>query len=307
MEMQANYTRGRVFLGMNMGRGEEYNPDADAGPQDNTEKEEKPEVPAEESEREIRVDRGAEEGNVELEKTVSSASEEEAGFYTGSTAGSTTGSGFSSDFSSSPGSGTGTPERDLSGRKGFFNYVNFIGPYVLIITFVFFASAFAGYAYSASFPEISERVMEEFAAQFGGILGLQPLLIMLIIFLNNAFVSLLFLVMGLLLGILPVLFVAFNGYVVGVLSQMVAEEQGMLFILLALVPHGIIELPMVFLAAGIGLRLGHQVLAALLGRPTEIKKEFKDGIRFYFRWIVPLLFVAAVIETFITPLFLGII
>ena len=77
-------------------------------------------------------------------------------------------------------------------------------------------------------------------------------------------------------------------------------------LLLALLPHGIIELPMVFLAAGIGLRLGHQVLTALTGKPTEIKREFKDGIRFYFRWIMPLLFVAAVIETFITPLLLGI-
>lgn len=267
---------------MDMERGEENYPEAGAGPQGNSEKEErekeeKTEDHAEGSEREMRPEKEGWEEHAEREKAVSS------------------------------GYDTGTPERDISGKEGFFNYVNFIRPYVLLITFVFFAAAFAGYAYSASVPEISEMVMEEFEAQFGGILSLHPLLIMLIIFLNNAFVSLLFLVMGLGLGVLPVLFVAFNGYVVGVLSHLVAQERGLLFILLALVPHGIIELPMVFLAAGIGLRLGHQVLAALLGRPTEIKKEFKDGIRFYFHWIVPLLFVAAVIETFITPLLLSII
>ena len=266
---------------MNMERGEEYYPE-DAGPQDNMEKEEKTEIPAEEAARKTRTERETEEGQAEREKEI----------FTGS--------------------GTGaahraTPEMDLSGKEGCFKYFSFIGPYVLLITLVFFAAAFAGYAYSSSAPEISEMVMEEFEAQFGGILSLHPFLIMLIIFLNNAFVSLLFLVMGLGLGILPVLFVAFNGYVVGVLSHLVAQERGFLFILIALVPHGIIELPMVFLAAGIGLRLGHQVLAALLGRPTEIKREFKDGIRFYFHWIVPLLFVAAVIETFITPLLLGII
>lgn len=288
---------------MSMERGEEYYPAADAVPQGKTQKEEKTEVSEEESEREMRADRGAEEKPAELREAVSSGSEREAGSHTGATAGATTGSGFSSGLSS----GTDTPERDISGKKGFFNYVNFIGPYTLIITFVFFASAFGGYAYSASTPEISRMVMEAFEAQFGGILSLHPFMIMLVIFLNNAFVSLLFLVLGLGLGILPVIFVAFNGYVVGVLSHLVAEERGLLFILLALVPHGIIELPMVFLAAGIGLRLGHQVLAALIGRPTEIKKEFKDGIRFYFRWIVPFLFVAAVIETFVTPLLLGII
>ncbi|WP_440956304.1 stage II sporulation protein M [Methanosarcina sp. Mfa9] len=313
---------------MNMERGEEYYSEADADPQGNMEKadkekadkekankanEENAEVPLDESKREMRAEQGAEEESAEREKAGSPGLGRDAGSYSGftfdSNTGSTTGSGSSSVSSSSSSfsSVTTTPERDMSGKEGFFNYVNHIRPYVLIITFVFFASAFAGYAYSASTPEISEMVMEEFEAQFGGILNLHPLLIMLIIFLNNAFVSLLFLVMGLGLGILPVLFVAFNGYVVGVLSHLVAEEQGLLFIFLALLPHGIIELPMVFLAAGIGLRLGHQVLAALIGRPTELKREFKDGIRFYFRWIVPLLFVAAVIETFITPLLLGII
>jgi stage II sporulation protein M len=117
-------------------------------------------------------------------------------------------------------------------------------------------------------------------------------------------VSLVSLVLGLALGILPIIFIAFNGYLVGVISNLVAQQRGVLFISLALLPHGIIELPMVFLSAGIGLRLGHQVFSALLGRPTEIKKEFKEGLIFYFRWIVPLLFVAAIVETFITPLIL---
>jgi stage II sporulation protein M len=138
-------------------------------------------------------------------------------------------------------------------------------------------------------------------------MSMSPLFIMFAIFLNNAFVSLLFLVLGLALGVLPVLFIAFNGYVVGVIAYLAAQEKGLLFILLALLPHGILELPMVFLAASIGLRLGHQVFSALIGRPTQIKREFKEGLIFYFRWILPVLFVAAVIETFITPLILSFI
>ncbi|MCQ1535260.1 stage II sporulation protein M [Methanosarcina sp. KYL-1] len=209
--------------------------------------------------------------------------------------------------------GSGMPSKarpfagSSSGTAGFFDYFKFIRPYVLVITLVFFASAFAGYASSTSSPEIGKMVMDQFNSQFGPLLQLHPVLIMLVIFLNNAFVSLLFLVLGLALGILPVLFIAFNGYVVGVLSNFVAEERGLLFVFLALLPHGIVELPMVFLAAGIGLRLGHQVFSALLGRQTEIKMEFKEGIRFYFRWILPLLFIAAVIETFITPLIMEVI
>jgi stage II sporulation protein M len=187
----------------------------------------------------------------------------------------------------------------------FTAYLRFILPYVLFITFVFFGTLIAGYTSSASFPDMANKLMEGLSSRFSPLLAMPPIVIMFGIFLNNAFVSLLFLVLGLLFGILPVLFIAFNGYVVGVVAYITAQEKGLLFIFLALLPHGIIELPMVFLSAAIGLRLGHQVFAALIGRPTEIKKEFKEGLSFYFRWILPLLFLAAIVETFITPLILS--
>lgn len=196
-------------------------------------------------------------------------------------------------------------ERSSSRVSEFTAYLHFIWPYVLFITFVFFVALFAGYTASANFPDMADRLMEGFSARFAPLLSMPPIFIMLGIFLNNAFVSLLFLVLGLVLGIFPVLLIAFNGYIVGVISHIAAQERGLAFIVLALLPHGIIELPMVFLSAGIGLRLGHQVFAALIGRHTEIKKEFKEGMRFYLSWILPLLFLAAIVETFITPLILN--
>jgi stage II sporulation protein M len=192
-------------------------------------------------------------------------------------------------------------------KKGFTGYVRFIWPYLLFITFVFFGSLVAGYISAASFPSMAEALRESFSSRFESMMTMRPLFIMFTIFLNNAFVSLLFLVLGLALGVLSVLFIAFNGYLVGVIAYLAAQERGLLFILLALLPHGILELPMVFLAAAIGLRLGHQVFSALIGKPTQIKREFIDGLTFYFRWILPILLVAAIIETFITPLLLSFI
>ncbi|MDI9393894.1 MAG: stage II sporulation protein M [Euryarchaeota archaeon] len=193
-------------------------------------------------------------------------------------------------------------ERDSSRFSEFRGYLHFILPYFLFITFVFSGSVFAGYTSSESFPDMADKLMEGLSSRFAPLLAMPPVFIMLGIFLNNAFVSLLFLVLGLAFGILPLLFIAFNGYIVGVISHIVAQEKSPLFIVLALLPHGIVELPMVFLSAGIGLRLGQQVFSAFMGKHTEIKIEFKEGLRFYFRWILPLLFLAAIIETFITPL-----
>ncbi|MGI5992752.1 MAG: stage II sporulation protein M [Methanosarcina sp.] len=192
-------------------------------------------------------------------------------------------------------------------KKEFTRYVRFIWPYAVIMAFVFFGALVIGYSSAASFPSMADALRESFSSRFESIMKMSPLFIMLTIFLNNAFVSLLFLILGLALGVLPLMFIAFNGYLVGVIAYLAAQEKGLLFILLALLPHGILELPMVFLAAGIGLRLGHQVFSALIGKPTQIKREFKEGLIFYFHWILPLLLVAALIETFITPLILSFI
>lgn len=194
-----------------------------------------------------------------------------------------------------------------SSRKypGITGYVRTLWPYLVIIVFVFFGSLIAGYASAASFPSIADTLMKSFSSHFGPILTMSPLYIMLTIFLNNSFVSLLSLVLGLALGVFPILFIAFNGYFVGVISYVVSQQKGFLFILLALLPHGIIELPSVFLSASIGLRLGYHVFLYLIGRPTELKKEFIQGLTFYLFLILPLLFAAAIVETFITPLILS--
>lgn len=201
-----------------------------------------------------------------------------------------------------------TWEKDIKNpKKGFIGYVSFIWPYLLFITFVFFGSLVTGYISAEHFPSMADALRESFSSRFESLMTMSPFYIMFAIFLNNAFVSLLFLVLGLALGVLPVLFIAFNGYVVGVIAYLVGQERGLLFILLGLLPHGILELPMVFLAASIGLRLGHQVFSALIGRPTQIKREFKEGLTFYFHWILPVLLVAAIIEAFITPFILSLI
>jgi stage II sporulation protein M len=210
-------------------------------------------------------------------------------------------------------SAAGTEEESWTGsgrtsRKAeFTGYIGILWPYLFVIVSVFFGSLLTGYVSAASFPDMADTLMKSFSSRFGPLLAMSPLYIMLAIFLNNAFVSLVSLVLGLALGIFPILFIAFNGYFVGVISNIVGQQKGFHFILLALLPHGIVELPMVFLSASIGLRVGYHIFLYLIGRPAELKREFKQGLRFYFHWIMPLLFVAAVIETFITPLILSFI
>jgi len=40
---------------------------------------------------------------------------------------------------------------------------------------------------------------------------------------------------------------------------------------------------------------------------VDMKKEFKRGALFYVYWILPLLFIAAAVETFVTPLIVAMV
>lgn len=180
-------------------------------------------------------------------------------------------------------------------------YLYSLKKYVFIIAIIFILSLLIGLIISVKYPELSKNYLDMFQNQFGWIKNLNPIEIVLLIFLNNAFKSFLSLVLGIGLGVIPVLFVAANGIIIGMFANIIAKENGTLFVIAALVPHGIIEVPMILISAGIGLRLGYKMYPSLTGLKTDINKELREGVGFYVRFVLPLLFVAAIIETFVTP------
>lgn len=84
-------------------------------------------------------------------------------------------------------------------------------------------------------------------------------------------------------------------------------EQSLLYLAGGLLPHGIIEIPMVVISAAVGIRLGLKVIAAFKGESVSLKEEMLTGIKFFFYWVMPLLFIAAVVETFITSAIIGVL
>ncbi|NJD75533.1 MAG: stage II sporulation protein M [Candidatus Methanoperedens sp.] len=182
------------------------------------------------------------------------------------------------------------------------DYLYSLRKYILVVTGVFILSLIAGLVASQKNFGFSENYFETLQNSYGWIKELNPFLIMLLIFFNNAIKSLLALLLGVGLGVIPLLFVAVNGVVLSIVVDVVSKKQGILFVAAALLPHGIIEIPIVLISAGIGLRLGYVMYLSIRGLRTDIKQELKQGLIFYIIRIVPLLFVAAMVETFITPL-----
>ncbi|VVB85824.1 Stage II sporulation protein M [uncultured archaeon] len=181
-------------------------------------------------------------------------------------------------------------------------YINSLKKYILAAAGIFFFMLIIGVLVSELNPASSGYLLEMMKKAFSTITSLDPFSRMIEIFKNNVRNSLLALVLGTGLGIVPFIVAAANGLVLGMLTDFVSRQQGALFVLAAIIPHGIIEVPMVLISVGIGFRLGHVVYMFLNGVRTDIKLEMMQGIWFYVRWVVPLLFVAAFIESYVTPL-----
>jgi stage II sporulation protein M len=121
------------------------------------------------------------------------------------------------------------------------------------------------------------------------------------IFLNNAAKTLLAILLGTALGIVPGFFLLANGVALGVALSLSIQTRGAWLSILSILPHGILELPAVFLGTSIGLMLGMQTIKRLRGRSeTPISGELGRALRFYCTVIAPLLLLAALVETFVT-------
>ena len=121
------------------------------------------------------------------------------------------------------------------------------------------------------------------------------------IFLNNTLKALFVMVGGIALGILPVIFIFANGAAVGFVLYGSIESRGLLTALLAILPHGIFELPAVLLATSMGLLLGRSSIKKLFGGgETTISGELALALKFFVKIVVPLLFIAALVEAFVT-------
>ena len=94
------------------------------------------------------------------------------------------------------------------------------------------------------------------------------------------------------LGFFPVIFAIANGYVLGFVASATVEVQG-ISILWRLFPHGIFELPAIFISLGLGLKLMTFIFEK--NKLKTLKIYLKNSLRVFLFIIIPLLIIAAVI------------
>jgi len=173
---------------------------------------------------------------------------------------------------------------------------------LLLSAGLFLGSGVLGYAAGGQ-PE-ARKVMDSLASVIMPLRELGSMELLLFIFLNNVVKAGAVVLLGLFLGIPTAIFLMTNGLVAGLVIYQVMSERGLGYTLSGLVPHGVVELPAVLLAGSLGLEVGGEAVRWLRRRPSRVRRRLRRAVRSYLVYVVPALAVAAVIEVFITPLFL---
>ncbi|HID42236.1 MAG TPA: hypothetical protein EYP30_00405 [Archaeoglobaceae archaeon] len=184
--------------------------------------------------------------------------------------------------------------------RNVYNYFIFLGV-------LFILSGFAGYYHAKTNPDLAKESVEVLSSEFSILKELNPFLIFVFIFLNNSLKALIATAAGFFFGIFPIFFIIFNGYIIGMVIFVAGIEMGTYRVLLHLIPHGILEIPGILLACSYGLWVGNRFFRNVFRNDNfSIKGSIREAILKCLIIVFPVLLIAALIETFITPFIAGI-
>ncbi len=172
--------------------------------------------------------------------------------------------------------------------------------YLLLSLFLFICSFYFGYLLAQSLPLEAQRVIESIKSVFAPRKEISSTELFMFILGNNILKLSAAVFLGMLGGIVPLLVVFFNGFILGVLFVVVLKKASLGFFLLGILPHGIIEIPALIISCAVGFRLGKVAVFRIFSRKESFKNELYKGVRLYVFVLVPLLFIAALVEAFIT-------
>jgi stage II sporulation protein M len=126
------------------------------------------------------------------------------------------------------------------------------------------------------------------------------------IFFKNVSALLISFLFSPILVLTPILALVVNGWLIALVSTTVVEQESLGLLLAGLLPHGVFELPALIIGEAAALSFGVMVVMSLFSaeKRKELVPNLKRNVRYLLRAFA-LLLPAAIIETYVTPIFLS--
>ncbi|ALA44048.1 MULTISPECIES: stage II sporulation protein M [Paenibacillus] len=197
------------------------------------------------------------------------------------------------------------------GLKAFFHDLHTTRRLILISAFLFCTSIMVGWLSTGTIQSMLAQQMEglgEVAQRLQNSEHPQWSFFVFIFF-NNAIKCVLVIFMGAVFGIVPFIFLIVNGMVLGFVVHLQTDMGRSMYevVVKGLLPHGVIELPVLIIACAFGLKFGINIMSTI-GTSIGLKRKgtgpvwdvfMKQTLRVSI-WSVILLLIAAAIESGIT-------
>lgn len=173
-----------------------------------------------------------------------------------------------------------------------WNYIQETKNFIWLVILFFIISALIGFFIPA--PEsFVQKILEYIAELLEKTAGMSGLELTGFIFLNNLQSSFGVVIFGFVFGLVPIIATLANGYVIGFVASMTVNLEGIVF-LWRLLPHGIFELPAIFISLGMGVKFGTFIFQK--DKIESFKEFFWNSLRVFIFVVIPLLIIGAIIE-----------
>ena len=176
--------------------------------------------------------------------------------------------------------------------KKSWDYLKESRNFIYIIVAVFFVFSLIGFFIPAS-DSLTEQILNFIKELLERTGDMSQGELIGFIFLNNLQSSFYGMIFGIFLGIFPIIAAIANGYLLGFVSLISVESAGG-SVLLKLLPHGIFELPAIFISLGLGLKFGMFIFQKK--KMDSFKEYLWNSLRVFLFIVVPLLIIAGIIE-----------
>jgi stage II sporulation protein M len=180
--------------------------------------------------------------------------------------------------------------------KQAVKYLNESRNYVFFIVLLFLISVIFGYVYDYKFLFFNELIQKLVLE----IQGKNLFEITIFILQNNLFSCFLGLFLGVFFAFIPAVICVVNGLLIGFVIKKVVFLTSFVE-LWKLLPHGIFELPAVFISLGLGIKLG----AFIISKDPffVLKQRIYESANVFLLIVFPLIVLAAIIESVLIFLF----
>jgi stage II sporulation protein M len=140
----------------------------------------------------------------------------------------------------------------------------------------------------------------------GQIMGKDSVDIFVKLFLNNLEACILLFLGGASFGILTIFIITLNGILIGAIMEIVHKDHSIGFVVAAILPHGIFEIPAFIISGAIGILLAQSLINEWYNG-TDTAEDAKKFARIFILYVLPLVAIAAFVEAFITPIIIHLV